>query len=57
MILIYKEVRQTHYWLRLLKDSGFLNEALSLSLINDCDELLIIIGSIQKTLKSNALNP
>ena len=54
--IIYKEARETHYWLRLLKDSGFLNETLSVSMINDCEQLLKIIGCIQKTLKSNELN-
>lgn len=54
--IIYKEARETHYWLRLLKDGGYLNEALSQSILNDCEQLLKIIGSIQKTLKSNALN-
>jgi four helix bundle protein len=54
--IIYKEARETHYWLRLLKDSGFLNEKLYDSLINDCEQLLKIIGSIQKSLKSNDLN-
>jgi four helix bundle protein len=54
--IIYKEARETRYWLRVLKDSGFLTEPLSRSLIEDCEELLRIIGSIQKTLKSNDLN-
>ncbi len=47
----YKETRETLYWLRLLKDSNFLNKKESDSLIVDCDELLKIIGSIIKTMK------
>jgi four helix bundle protein len=39
------------YWLRLLKDSNFLNKKESDSLMVDCDELLKIIGSIIKTMK------
>jgi four helix bundle protein len=50
--IVYKETRETHYWLRLLKDSGYLNEQQATSLLMDCEQLLRIIGSIQKTLKS-----
>ncbi len=48
----YKETRETHYWLRLLRDSKIIENQLSQSLIKDCEELLKIIGSIIKTLKS-----
>jgi len=40
----YKEARETHYWLRILHDTNFIE--------NDCDELLKIIGTIIKTMKS-----
>lgn len=49
----YKEARETHYWIRLLKDTGYLNEDLSEELLNDTDELLKIIGSIQKTIRNS----
>jgi four helix bundle protein len=52
MAVAYKEARETHYWLRLLTDSGYLEKKLSNSLIADCDELLKILGSIIKTTKS-----
>jgi four helix bundle protein len=51
--IVYKEARETLYWLKLLRDSEFLENKLAVSLINDCEELLRIIGSIQRTLKSN----
>jgi four helix bundle protein len=54
--IIYKEARETRYWLRLLRDSGYLTPELSISILNDCEELLRIIGSIQITLKSNNVN-
>lgn len=47
----YKEARETMYWLRLIKDSDILNEKEADSLMNDCDELLKIIGTIIKTMK------
>ena len=49
----YKEARETHYWLRLLTDTGYISKKLSFSLLNDCGELLKIIGSIIKTVKSS----
>ena len=47
----YKEARETHYWLRLLRDSEFLEEKLANSFINDIEELLKILGSISITMK------
>jgi four helix bundle protein len=50
--IIYKEARETLFWLKLLHQSKILSEDQSVSMMNDCEELLRIIGSIQKTLKS-----
>ena len=47
--IAYKEARETHYWIRLLKDSGFLEPKLANSLLNDTNEILKIIGAILKT--------
>jgi four helix bundle protein len=44
----YKEARETHYWIRLLSDSEYLDKEVSKDLIFDLDEILRIIGSIQK---------
>lgn len=51
--IAYKETRETHYWIRLLKDSEYLQENEANSLLYDVDELLKIIGSIQKTLRNS----
>ncbi len=51
--IAYKETRETHYWLRLLRDSEFLDKGAAQPLLYDCDELLRILGSIQKTTKEN----
>ena len=32
----YKEARETHYWLRLLRDTNFLDKKAANSLIKDC---------------------
>ena len=51
--IAYKEARETHFWLRLLKDTNYLSVAEANSMIADCDELLKIIGTIIKTMKTN----
>lgn len=53
LTISYKEARETHYWIRLLKDTNYLSEQESIELLNDTDELLRIIGSIQKTLRNS----
>lgn len=40
----YKEARETKYWIRLLKDSGFIESKLADSLLSDLEEILAIIG-------------
>jgi four helix bundle protein len=49
--IVYREARETQYWLRLLRDSHFISDSQANSLIYDCDEILKISGSIQKTMK------
>lgn len=51
--IAYKEARETHYWIRLIRDSGLITEEQAENILIDCEELLKIIGSIQKTMKGN----
>ena len=53
LTISYKKARETHYWIRLLKDTNYLSEQESIELLYDTDELLRIIGSIQKTLRNS----
>jgi four helix bundle protein len=53
LTISYKEARETHYWIRLLKDTDYLTNEQSESLLSDVTELLKIIGSIQKTLRNS----
>ncbi|MFH1051211.1 MAG: four helix bundle protein [bacterium] len=46
-----KEANETHYWLRLLRDSNYLSEKESESIIIDCEELIKLLISIIKTMK------
>ncbi len=49
----YKEARECHYWIRLLKDSGFIEAKSSDSLLNDCEELIKLTGKIISSSKAN----
>jgi four helix bundle protein len=49
----YKEARETYYWVRLSRDSGFIEGDSAKSLLTDCGELLKIIGSTLITLKKD----
>jgi four helix bundle protein len=51
MSIAYKEARETYYWLRLLRDSGFISNEEAETMLKDCDELLKILGTIIKTSK------
>ncbi len=48
-----KESFETHYWIRILRDSNFLNEKLADSLLRDCEEIQKLITSSIKTSKTN----
>jgi len=53
LTISYKEARETHYWIRLLTDTEYINKEQSESLLKDINELLKIIGSIQKTIRNS----
>jgi four helix bundle protein len=53
LTIAYKKARESHYWIRLLKDTNYLTEDQYNSLIKDVEELLKIIGSIQKTIRNS----
>lgn len=50
--IAYKEARESHYWLRLLKDSNLISNDLAVPLISDVEEMQRILGSSIKTLKN-----
>lgn len=51
--IAYKEARETQYWIKLLRDTDYLSKEQSDSLLDDAEELLRIIGSIQKTIRNS----
>ncbi len=48
-----KEAFETHYWIRLLRDSEILTSKLADSLLTDCSELQKLITASIKTAKQN----
>ncbi|WBV60668.1 four helix bundle protein [Chryseobacterium camelliae] len=48
-----KEANETRYWIRLLKDTDFIDEKLSQSLIHDLEEVIRLLVSIIKTTKNS----
>ena len=48
-----KEAFKTNFWLRLLRDGGFLSEKQVQSLLDDCEELQKMLISAIKTTKSS----
>ena len=54
--IAYKEARETHYWIRLLRDSDYIESNLAKMVLKDCEELIKIIGSINKTMKNKIIS-
>lgn len=54
LTISYKEARESKYWIRILHDTGYFSEEVKIELLNDVEELLRIIGSIQKTIRTNS---
>jgi len=48
-----KEAFETHYWIRLLRDSKMLTASQASSLLGDCEELQKMITASIKTVKRN----
>ena len=49
-----KECAETEYWLDLLKETGLLTPNEHESIVKDCKELLRLLISTTKTLRSNS---
>ena len=52
MSIAYKEADESDYWLNLLHDNGYLDDAQFRSLSQDCDRILKVLTSIVKTMKA-----
>ncbi len=47
-----KEGNETQYWIRLLRDSEYINDFEARSLLDDCNKIIRILISIIKTCKT-----
>ncbi|GAA4389810.1 four helix bundle protein [Hymenobacter koreensis] len=47
--IAYKEARETHYWLRLLRDTNLVDPRLADSLLEEAEELKRLLASIVLT--------
>ncbi|MFZ1731024.1 MAG: four helix bundle protein [Bacteroidota bacterium] len=52
MQIAYKEARETHYWLRLLRDTDSVPCDMLTSLLFECEELIRLTGSIASTTRA-----
>ena len=53
LTIAYKEARETKYWIKLLRDTNYISDETANDLLNDIEELLKIIGAIQRTIRNN----
>ena len=54
MAISSKEARETHYWLRLIRDSQLCMDIDVGSLVEDCEELIRMLKAIVKTAQKNS---
>lgn len=54
MAISSKEARETHYWLRLIRDSQLCMDIDVGSLVEDCEELIRMLTAIVKTAQKNS---
>jgi four helix bundle protein len=51
-----KESNETEYWLSILRDTGYLEEELYMSLAFDCKQLIAMLVATIKTMKAKSQN-
>lgn len=54
MYIAYKEANESEYWLKLLHESGYIEQQAFASIYSDCKELIKILASITKTQKGGS---
>ena len=53
LAIAQKEASETNYWIRLLRESEYLDEKLAISLTSDCEEIQRMLTASIKTAKTN----
>ena len=54
LTIAYKEARETHYWIRILRDSDYISEKQAKSILKDIEDILKIVAKIQITTKKTS---
>ncbi|MCZ6776489.1 MAG: four helix bundle protein [Ignavibacteria bacterium] len=54
MNIVLREARETHYWLRLIRDSGIVESGSLDGIINESEELKKILGAIVSRARGTA---
>ena len=54
MYIAMKEAAETEYWIELLEKTDYITKTQAESLLTDCIELIKLLTSITKTVKSNS---
>ncbi len=52
--IAYKEARETKYWLSLLREAKYVTQEELSVILDNCEEILKILGKIQKTSKEKS---
>lgn len=55
MSIALKEARETHYWLRLLRDSSIIRQIRLQAIILEAEEIKKILGAIVRTARKNKI--
>mgnify|MGYP000215189533 CR=1 FL=1 len=53
LTISYKEARESKYWIRLLMETNYLDKIKHNNMLEKAEELLRIIGSIQKSIRNS----
>ena len=51
-----KEAKETHFWIRLLRDSDYINSTQADSLLQEINHILILLTKSIKTAKDNRVS-
>ncbi|GEM_PF-4228436 len=49
--IVKKETKETHYWLRFLRDTKLIDKTIVDSYIQECQEILLIVSKIIENTK------
>ena len=53
--IAFKESKETHFWLRILRDSGLIDKSEAISeLLSECEQISNILAKSLKTSRSNS---